>query len=708
MAFGQTARVVLRWKASPGVVSYQLQIARETGFSQLMLDEKVKDPVLKWEFLPSTTFFWRVRSFDSEGRASEWSAARQIAAATSPPLPKMPAEGTAVVCSSEPIAFWLETSSVLKEYLLEVSADGRFSPSDTTVFKSKTGEFQTPLPVGAFSWRGRGVDLSDRTTEPSPSRKLMVRLAPPRPKQTTDIAVGAPSVTLSWAGVACARSYVVEATHQTTERMVHEAQETSMAFKPAGAGEYRFRVAARDDKGNQSEFSAESSFRVRLPAPIGQAEAVGRPGVKGSQVELAWAASLQAASYQVEVSKSEHFKEPLSVGVSALTHTVLLGPGRYLWRVTARDSSGQLSFSSEPRSFVVPGANPPPNVALLSPSDGAVLVRPVDGMLSLTWTEVPTAVAHELEVDGVIHTLGAPPIRLELGDGDHVMRVRALGLTGLRSDWSAPVRFYFGRPQVVRASVTMGNQPLRTDGRAKSRVVIRLLDSSAAVVSDATPDLSVDHGALEGLHAEGDAWVVDWRAPAELPEGKTATLSIRQGQFKSEETLKLAADFPPLSLAGVVGGRFNLGAVASPSGALSLGYRAPISEGRPTVHVRAGIYGASTTVETPDGPVAARVIAPSFSLLIGAHLDFGRWTVMGVIGAGAQVTVASVDLTTQTTVLPAFEVVAAVGRRFGPGVVEVELSFLYSRLNTSLAKLQAGGLFVGVGYRFDLSGVFRQ
>ena len=77
------------------MTGYQVQIAGETSFSQIVLDEKVTEPVLKWESLPSTTFYWRVRSFDAEGRASEWSAPRQIAPATGPPAPKLPADQVA-------------------------------------------------------------------------------------------------------------------------------------------------------------------------------------------------------------------------------------------------------------------------------------------------------------------------------------------------------------------------------------------------------------------------------------------------------------------------------------------------------------------------------------------------------------------------------------------------------------------------------------
>ena len=137
----------------------------------------------------------------------------------------------------------------------------------------------------------------------------------------------------------------------------------------------------------------------------------------------------------------------------------------------------------------------------------------------------------------------------------------------------------------------------------------------------------------------------------------------------------------------------------SPSAALSLAYRAYPAGGRPTAHLRAGIYGASASVPTPE-----RLVVPSLCLLVGAHFDLGRWTLSGVIGGGVQVAVGSVGVASQTTALPAFEAVAAFGRRVGPGAVEVELSFLYSRLTIPLARLQAGGLFVGIGYRFDLSG----
>ncbi|MBS1152903.1 MAG: hypothetical protein H6Q89_4601, partial [Myxococcaceae bacterium] len=401
---------------------------------------------------------------------------------------------------------------------------------------------------------------------------------------------------------------------------------------------------------------------------------------------------------------SESFKDPATSSVSGTTHRLTLSPGRYLWRVTARDAAGHPSFSSEPRSFVVADAPTPSKVSVLYPIDGAVLVRPADGLLGIAWSKVEHAVSHELELDGVVQAVGMPPTRVPLPEGDHVVRVRAIGARGKSSEWSPAVRFYFGSPRVVSASVAFDREPLRSDGASTSRVEIRLLDARGNVVPGAKPELSVDHGSLAGLHQEGESWVAQWQAPAELPPSQAGTLWVREGPYQGQHTLRLAGDFSPLTLAGVVGGRYNGGAVRSPAGALTLAYRPYLAGGRLTAHLRAGIYGAAATVNSPDGPVAARVTAPSVSLLVGGHLNFGQWTLLGVVGGGVQVAASSVGVATQTAALPAFEVVAALGRRLGPGAVEVELSFLYSRLNIPLARLQAGGLFFGIGYRFDLSG----
>ena len=69
----QNARIVLRWKDVPGASAYELQIARDPAFVEIVLQTRTTSAGYRWEQLPTTTHWWRVRSFDAESRASEWS-----------------------------------------------------------------------------------------------------------------------------------------------------------------------------------------------------------------------------------------------------------------------------------------------------------------------------------------------------------------------------------------------------------------------------------------------------------------------------------------------------------------------------------------------------------------------------------------------------------------------------------------------------------
>ncbi len=707
-AQAQTARVVLKWKATPGVKSYHVQIAREPTFSEVVLDQRVDEPVVKWEALPSTTFYWRVRSFDSEGRASEWSPPRQIAPASSAPPPQSPEEGATQFCSDAPVPLTLAASSVLKEYQLELSADAHFPPSDGTVFlKGASNEFQLPLLPGVYVWRGRGVDLTGKATETSAPRKLVVKLGPPKLKPTTDVAVGSATVSLAWTRVPCAKRYVVEAWHETPDHATLEAAEPGLSFKPAGVGEYRFRVAAKDDKGNQSEWSAEGSFKVRLPPPTAPRESIGGQSPSGHEVEFSWTEAAGATSYVVEVASSDAFNRPTEVPATEIIARVVLKPGRYFWRVCGRDASGHPSFPSEVRKFTVADSKlPPDSVALTFPLADSVLDRPLDGLVGIAWTASASAVGYELEIDGAARPAPAPPTRVELADGDHMLRVRAQGANGLFSAWSEPRLFYFGAPRTTKAVVTFDPPLLRCSPGREARVEVRLTDFKGRRVSGNAPEFSVDVGTLSAAREEGALWVAQWHAPPELPALPAGTLKITDRAFSSSEQLPLSAEFPTLTLGGSVGGRFNGGAVASPAGVLSLGWRLLTGGGRFTLHLRGSVYRAASTATGPDGPVSQEVIAPTVSLLGGVHYDLGPWSVRGLVGPAAQLAITTVGASKQTTALPSIEAAVAGSRRLGPGAVELELSFLYGRLDTPFAKLQAGGLFLGIGYRLDLPGGF--
>jgi hypothetical protein len=704
-AAAQTARVILRWKASPGVRSYHVQISRESSFSEVVLDEKVTEPLIKWEALPASTFFWRVRSFDLDGRASEWSPARQIAPVTAAPGPQLPAENASLPCTENPLELTLTSSAVIKQYVLELSPDGRFG-ADAVVLRADNPHFTIPLGPGSYSWRGRGVDLNDRLSDPSAPRKLTIRLAAPRLKPLPDVPAGTAPVSLSWSASPCAKHYLVEAWHESPEHVFLESREPALSFKPSGVGEYHFRVAARDPRGNSSDWSGESTFRVRLPAPGNPTATLGAQTNAGHETLFGWSPSPQAASYLLEVSANETFKDATTWVGPALTARLTLKAGRYQWRVSARDALGHASFPSElGKLMVTDSVLPPEMVTMLFPLSGASLDRPDDGLLGAAWSEVAGAKSYELEVDGVVRAVQRSPTRLELSDADHQLRVRAVGLNGQLSPWSEPTRFFFGRPRTALAKIDFDNEPLRCNGVSQSLVEVRLIDSRGRPVTGMKPTVSVDVGSLSELQEDGARWLARWRSPPQAPEGLLGTLWVSEREFQSRQTLQLTHDFPTFTLGANVGGRFNGGAVSSPAAVLSFGFRAVKGGGRFTAHLRAGFYRAAAVVRSPDGPVSLEVLAPSVSLLPGAQLELGRaWALRLLAGPSMQLTYTRSGSAGYGSVLPSLELAAALCRRLGPGALELELSFLYGRLDNPLAKLQAGGLFAGFGYRLDLPG----
>jgi len=66
-------RIVLRWTAVPGAKAYELEIAADRAFSQVVVAEKVPLNGYRWRAAPQKTHHFRVRSIDSYGRKGEWS-----------------------------------------------------------------------------------------------------------------------------------------------------------------------------------------------------------------------------------------------------------------------------------------------------------------------------------------------------------------------------------------------------------------------------------------------------------------------------------------------------------------------------------------------------------------------------------------------------------------------------------------------------------
>ncbi len=678
VALAQSARIVLRWKEVAGASAYELQIARDPGFVEVVLQTRSTTAGYRWEELPKVTHWLRVRSIDAEGRAGEWSPPRTIAVDSVVPEVLKPAEAGTVTCG-QGVEVELAASKLVKDYELEVSPSATFASAR---------EMKQPGPVfslgvlGPGPWyvRARAVDLKGTRSSAGPVRSFSVRVSAPRLKAVADQVLGAGQVQLAWAEAACASSYLVEATNDGRDRVSVGAKDAVLAFKSNGAGEYRWRVAGVDEHGTSGDWSTEGVFHVRLPPPVPRPEAVG-----ATRAELSWAPVPTATSYKVELLNDQ--KPPRPVAQATVTTPSWksgdLPSGFYSWRVQARDARGHLSAFSEPRRF---------ERRVLQPLAVPVFAELPDLFVShpevdLAWSASAQATSYEVELDGTplpavpTSHLTLPP----LADGAHTVRVRALALPAGESPFSPALAFFVGVPEAVDVAVLV----------VGDEVQVTLLDAKGRAVTSSTPTLTMKQSWLGTPARRDERWVVRWSAVSD-----DDVLTVVDRNFRAERPLHRPLPTRFWWSAGV-GGVFNGGAEASLTGTLAVGWRTPYFRRRLGVELRVGVAHAAGSLPLPGFQVVGSAWLLPVSLLANWQQPLGSFVVRGAVGPSVQVALVSVSGASTTGALPGLEAAVSLSRPVGPGRLELEVGFSYARLDTTLARLNAGGVALRLGYVLD-------
>lgn len=678
-AGAQTARIVLRWKEVTGAGAYELQIAKDSSFAEVVLHTRTSTPAYRWEHLPAQIHWWRVRTVDADGRPSEWSAPLTVSLDSAVPELVRPLEGAKLTCGGD-VEAALAPSVLVKEYQLELSSTADFA--SPTLFRQATPGFVLgALTPGSWYVRVSAFDLRDRKVGPGPTRSFAVRLSAPTLKATADVWLGATAqVALTWGQVACATSYLVEVADETKERTSMSAIDPRLRFKPTAAADYRWRVAGVDSAGTAGEWSSDASLRVKLPAPQPKGEQV-RPG----GAELSWLGVPTAVSYRVEVTSD---RPGISAQESSTPQTqwrtAELAVGRYRWRVQAKDARGHNSAFSVPRAFALLP------VAVLSAPE--FLSQPTDvdvgSSLEVSWGSIAGATAYQVELDGELLSviqgtaLRTPP----LAEGWHRLRVQALAPPLEASPYSAAVEVFSGVPPVKGANVEAQG----------ALVTVEVVDRLGRRVRATTPSFAVKHGALEQVEQRNGLWTMRWRAPLSGND----VLVIDSRDFHVEHSLHHRRS--PVWLAANVGLVGNGGAVLSPWAVVGVGTRLPVLDERLGLELRVGVYrtGASAVLGGATYQAWAWLVPASF--LMSWRTLFGEWLWRAALGPSLQVVLVGVNEAREVSAVLGVEAAASISRSLGPGRVELELGFLYARLDSTLARLNAGGVGVRVGYVLDL------
>lgn len=168
--------IVLHWTAVAGASAYQLEIASDETFAEPIVQQRVAATQYRWDDVPETRVYWRVRSQDGEGRVGEWSESKEIQAVFVAPLPLRP-KAQAVFALNERVRCEWSASKIFTSYRVEIADESSFAHPLVDKIVSEAHFTFIPAGIGNFSWRVRGIDFADRATGPSAPQSFKVRIA---------------------------------------------------------------------------------------------------------------------------------------------------------------------------------------------------------------------------------------------------------------------------------------------------------------------------------------------------------------------------------------------------------------------------------------------------------------------------------------------------------------------------------------------------
>ena len=179
---------------------------------------------------------------------------------------------------------------------------------------------------------------------------------------------------------------------------------TSTAFKPTSfppMQDIYWFVRAKDKAGNWSEWSVPFSFYMTPLIPSAPKLLTPKSSsiTNNTTPRPTWAAASYADTYELQVGTDSAFTFIAReyIGFHGLSQTVdlALTPGKYYWRVHARNVNGEFGKWSSAFSFTVDTMPPPPPV-LAAPANYAPGLYATP---TFSWASSSSANAYQMQID---------------------------------------------------------------------------------------------------------------------------------------------------------------------------------------------------------------------------------------------------------------------------------------------------------------------
>ncbi len=412
----ETAAVHFEWKPVPGLKSYRVELAKDSGFRSGLKKLNVNGTISNIS-LGNGSYYWRVVGKNPQSGKEESSSSKnfRLLSWSKPKLVSPVTKEVFSYSSNLPsIRFQWNTNDSQSKYKLEVSEDPNFKQIAYNADSSVGFAKWDPKPEGQFFARVRM--FSDREgfaeviSDPiSFSVKKLAQAEPPqllKPLSGEEIVlrVFKSGSFFSWSSNKEFKSYTLDiASDSDFKNLIFSRSTSSNFLKPDTdwkEGTYFWRVRAA--LASQGEISSANSRFVlkplqpmRLTFPKDGSE-LGHPN--DGKLSFRWDRPDPTGSYKLEVAKDSNFTSKIAESTvrAGVKSVDLPNPGDFYWRVTLLSPEGDTLIMSPVAAFKT--SDSAPFVTPSYPRDGDKVDLDEKESLGFYWETEGKAESYVIEL----------------------------------------------------------------------------------------------------------------------------------------------------------------------------------------------------------------------------------------------------------------------------------------------------------------------